>query len=180
TMADEGQNSSNPMKEIFDDLFSLLETLETQNVAILQFLKAQGIATDEEGAPYLDQAGNAASVKWRAHRARMEHLFSPIPAAVQDTKKHAKPAAEKAQNEADRAIGQRDRRQENKTEALGTSNPITGRLPATQEATAHPDTETVKERKTAEAKADDAADKKASPSATSSPSPESTASRADQ
>jgi hypothetical protein len=186
-MADEGHNSSNPMKEIFDDLFSLLETLETQNFAILQFMKGQGIATDEQLAPYLDQAGNAASVRWRAHRVRMEHLFSPIPAALQDTKNEAKPAAEKEQNEANRSTGQHangqhanDRRHEIKTEALGTSNPITGRPPATQETTANPDAETVKESKTVEAQAGGAADKKASPSATSSPPPASTASRPDQ
>jgi hypothetical protein len=35
------------VKEIFDELFSLLETLETQNVAIVQFSKEEGIATDD-------------------------------------------------------------------------------------------------------------------------------------
>jgi hypothetical protein len=67
-----------PIKEILDELFSLLETFETQSIAITQFLKDQGIATDEKLAPYLDRAGNASSVKWRAARARMQYLLSPI------------------------------------------------------------------------------------------------------
>src|SRR5689334_9856930 len=85
-MNDESQKNS-PEKEIFNELFGLLETLEIQNVAMLEFLKEEGIATDEKLAPYMDRAGNAASVKWRAHRARMAHLFSPIPAAMQDIKR---------------------------------------------------------------------------------------------
>ena len=67
-----------PIKEILDELFSLLETFEKQSIAITQFLKDQGIATDEKLAPYLDRAGNASSVKWRAARARMQYLLSPI------------------------------------------------------------------------------------------------------
>jgi hypothetical protein len=67
-----------PIKEILDELFSLLETFETQSMAITQFLKDQGIATDEKLAPYLDRAGNASSVKWRAARARMQYLLSPV------------------------------------------------------------------------------------------------------
>jgi hypothetical protein len=50
----------------------------------MAFLKDQGIASDEKLAPYLDQAGNAASVRWRAAGVRMDHLFSPIPVAVLD------------------------------------------------------------------------------------------------
>ena len=67
-----------PIKEILDELFSLLETFETQSIAITQFLKDQGIATDEKLAPYLYRAGNASSVKWRSARARMQYLLSPV------------------------------------------------------------------------------------------------------
>jgi uncharacterized protein YcaQ len=72
------ETNPEPIKEILDELFSLLESLETQSLALTQFLKDQGIATDEKLAPYLDRAGNASSVKWRAARARMQYLLSPV------------------------------------------------------------------------------------------------------
>lgn len=72
-------DSDAPVKEVLDDLYTLLEALETQNIAILQFLKEQKIAPEDKLQPYLEQAGNASSVKWRAARARMNHLFAPAP-----------------------------------------------------------------------------------------------------
>jgi hypothetical protein len=68
-----------PLKDILNELFSLLESLETQSLALTQLLKDQGIATDEKLAPYLDRAENTSSVKWRAARARMQYLLSPAP-----------------------------------------------------------------------------------------------------
>jgi hypothetical protein len=65
------------MKEILNELFSHLERLETQSEAILQFLKEKKRVTDKQLAPYLEQAGNASNVKWRAARIRIEHLLSP-------------------------------------------------------------------------------------------------------
>jgi hypothetical protein len=76
-----------PFKDILNELFSLLESLETQSLALTQFLKDQGIATDEKLAPYLDRAGNASSVKWRAARARMQYLLSPVPKQSSDKEK---------------------------------------------------------------------------------------------
>jgi N-acetylmuramoyl-L-alanine amidase CwlA len=81
------ENNPEPIKEILDELFSLLESLETQTLAVTQFLKDQGIATDKKLAPYLDQAGNASSVKWRAARARMHYLLSPVAKKTDDTEK---------------------------------------------------------------------------------------------
>jgi hypothetical protein len=72
------------IKEVLDGLFTLLETLETQNAAVLEFLKDQGIATDEKLAPYLVRAGSASSVKWRAARARMAYLLAPAPKKATD------------------------------------------------------------------------------------------------
>lgn len=68
--------NDSPAHEVFRDLLGYLESLETQTGAILQFLREKGIATDEQLAPYLEQASSAASVKWRAVRVRMEHLFA--------------------------------------------------------------------------------------------------------
>ena len=65
------------MKEVLNELFSHLERLETQNEAILQFLKEKKRVTDKQLAPYLEQAGNASNVKWRAARVRINHLLEP-------------------------------------------------------------------------------------------------------
>jgi hypothetical protein len=88
--------NAEPIKEIFDEMFALLETLETQNIAVLQFLKDKGIAPEEKLAPYLERAGNASNVKWRAARARMDHLLTPIPPAAKEA---AKEGTEKRQAE---------------------------------------------------------------------------------
>jgi hypothetical protein len=69
--------SENAMQEVLKDLLLHLEELETQNGAIILLLKDKGIATDQEFAPHIEKAGNASNVKWRAARARMEHLFLP-------------------------------------------------------------------------------------------------------
>jgi hypothetical protein len=64
------------LKQIFDELLSALEALETQSAATLQFLKAKGIATDEELAPFLAAAGNVSNVRWLAVRVRTAALIS--------------------------------------------------------------------------------------------------------
>jgi hypothetical protein len=63
-------------KQIFDELFSSLEDAETRCMGLLEFLKAKGIASNEELAPYLEEAGRASSVRWLAARVRMEYLLS--------------------------------------------------------------------------------------------------------
>src|SRR5215470_5392432 len=79
------------LKEVLEDLYTLLEGIETQNIALMQFLTDQKIAPEDKLRPYLEQAGNASSVKWRAARARMNHLFAPAPKKA--TEAVAKPAA---------------------------------------------------------------------------------------
>jgi hypothetical protein len=86
------------VQEILRDLFSSMEALETQNTAILQFLKDKGIATDEELASHLEQAGNASSVRWRGVRVRADYLFaSAIKAAEQAAEKESPKPAENKQ-----------------------------------------------------------------------------------
>jgi hypothetical protein len=93
------ENNPEPIKEILVELFSLLETLETQSLALTQFLKDEGIATDEKLAPYLDRAGNASSVKWRAARARMQYLLSPVAKKTHDHEKEKEKEKEKQKND---------------------------------------------------------------------------------
>lgn len=84
----------NIAREILDELFSSLETLETRSAALLQFVKNKGLASEQELAPYFEQAANASSVRWRAARVRIEHLLaSALKAADREAKKES-PKAE--------------------------------------------------------------------------------------
>jgi hypothetical protein len=110
--------------EIFDHLFSLLEAQETQSTAMLQLIKDKGIASDKELAPYLDQAGNASSVRWRAARVRINYLLSsPKPADKAEEKKEsarkdATPEANKdSHKDKERRQDAKEGRDEPKTEA---------------------------------------------------------------
>jgi hypothetical protein len=63
-------------QEILDDLIPSLEALEARSAAVLEFLKHEGITTDEKLAPYLEQAASASSVRWLGVRVRIERLLS--------------------------------------------------------------------------------------------------------
>ena len=75
------------LKEVLSELFTLLEAQETNSVAVLQLLKDEGVASDEKLATYLDQAGRASNVKWRAARMRMEYLLTPVQKQNSDNEK---------------------------------------------------------------------------------------------
>jgi hypothetical protein len=62
-------------EELVDALGSSLEDLEASQAALIQFLKDQGIVTDEQFADYRKQASKASSVRWRAARVRLQHLI---------------------------------------------------------------------------------------------------------
>lgn len=78
------EKEANPIAEIFEDVFTLMQDLETRSVAVFEYMQEQGGATDEKLAPYLDRAAGAADVRWRAARARMEHLLAPKPKSSTD------------------------------------------------------------------------------------------------
>lgn len=78
--------------EILNDLIPSLEALETKSAAVLEFLKKEGIASDEKLAPYLEQAASASNVRWLAVRVRMERLLSSIGEESEDKKSQDKKA----------------------------------------------------------------------------------------
>jgi hypothetical protein len=90
----EPEKEANPIAEIFDEMFTLLEDLETRSVAVLEYLKEQGGASGENLAPYLDRAAAASDVRWRAARARMDHLLAPKPKSTTEIEKDGKPKAD--------------------------------------------------------------------------------------
>jgi hypothetical protein len=89
--------NTEPIKEVLNELFSHLERLETQSDAILQFLKEKKRVTDKQLAPYLEQAGNASNVRWRAARVRIEHLLSSMEDKEEETKLGKKPEIAQAE-----------------------------------------------------------------------------------
>jgi hypothetical protein len=114
------------VQEILHELLSSLETLDTQSTAILQFLKDKGIASDEELASHLEQAGNASSVRWRAVRVRIEYLLSgAIKSAQQEAKKEPPRPAEKSPK-ADSQEAKSDAKQVSEKENVQSAQQVAG------------------------------------------------------
>lgn len=63
-------------QELLNELGSSLEHLETQQDALLQFMKDKGLLPEDEFAPYLAQAGKASGVRWRVAHVRLDSLLS--------------------------------------------------------------------------------------------------------
>lgn len=72
--------------EILEELSSVLQRVEAQSTAILEFAKDKGIIKDDELASYLERANAASSVRWRATRVRLEHLLSGLEKREQQSK----------------------------------------------------------------------------------------------
>lgn len=80
------------VEQLLDEMLSSLEDLETKAGATLQFLKDKGHATDKDLAPYLEQAGNASNVRWRAARLRMMSLLTSAMKSDEPAKEAQAPA----------------------------------------------------------------------------------------
>jgi hypothetical protein len=94
-------------REILDELFSSLETLETQSAAILRFVKDKGLASEQDLAPYFEQAGNASNVRWRAARVRIDHLLaSAFKAAERKAKEESPKPEDKNEKSANEAVAE--------------------------------------------------------------------------
>ena len=90
-------------EQLLDELLYAMETLETRCAGVLQFLKAGDHATDEQLAPFMEQAANASNVRWRAARLRMTSLLHSAMkdletsgSKVERSVEHAEPAREEA------------------------------------------------------------------------------------
>jgi hypothetical protein len=64
------------IQQILDEVLGALEPIEAYSAAAVQFLKAKGLATDEEFAPFLEEAKNTASVRWLGVRVRTAALIA--------------------------------------------------------------------------------------------------------
>jgi len=92
---------ANPVEQALKELLPYLEDMETRSQAILQLLRDRERVSDEQLAPYLEQASRISNVKWRAARVRMEHLLSAASnkSDEQPREKPAEPKAEPSQEE---------------------------------------------------------------------------------
>jgi hypothetical protein len=115
--------------EILDELFSLLEALDTQSSGVLQFLKDKGIAPEKELAPYLEQAGNASSVRWLAARVRIDYLLSSAMKAPEEDAKEESPKATENSQEAN-ADTNKSGEEETEKDAKGAQVGSNGESPA--------------------------------------------------
>jgi hypothetical protein len=86
----------NDIDEILDVLLSHLEAAEVRSTALLQLLKHNGTVTDEQLAPYLEQASNASEIKSHAVRLRLKRILSSLMPDPDEEKKHDEAAAQKA------------------------------------------------------------------------------------
>jgi hypothetical protein len=109
------------VQQIVDEILSPLEPLDTRSAALLEFLKAKGMASDEELAPYLEQAGNASNVRWLAARVRIRSLISSAMKTVES--KPAEQPAESANSIAESPEPAEETKQETSQEGKTETRP---------------------------------------------------------
>lgn len=109
-------------EELLEELVPAIEALDTRSTAILQFLKEKGGATDEQLAPYLQQAASASSVRWRAIRLRIARLLSLAEKAAEQKAEQAAPQnpqkteERSAEPKAEQAVPQKPQKTEERSE----------------------------------------------------------------
>jgi hypothetical protein len=73
-----------PAEQVFEEMLPYLETLDAQIGGVIRLLKDKGITTNEEVAKYVRRGDDAANVRERGMRARMEYLFSSAVKRIED------------------------------------------------------------------------------------------------
>jgi len=137
------------LQQVFEELLPSLEALDTKCAAILQFLKTKGIASDDELVPYLEQAGNASSVRWRAARVRINHLLSTPPSEEkhkekspgETSEKSSEPPASKKSTEAEGKKPEKDEGEGQKTTDNAQTESVSSREPKKEIQTDGPSSE---------------------------------------
>lgn len=113
--------NENVAQEILHELFSSLETLDTQNAAILQLLREKGMASEEELASCMERAGDMASVRWRAVRVRVDYLLSSAMKAEEEAAERKKKESPKNAENTEKTEGDATQSRDVETEAEAKS-----------------------------------------------------------
>jgi hypothetical protein len=98
--------NSKVAEQLLDELLPTFEAIDTQNSAVLEFLKTQGLATEDQLAPFLERAKSASTIRWRALRLRMERLLS----SAARSEEAREPKTQKGNFAADEAEARREKK----------------------------------------------------------------------
>jgi len=140
----------NTVKEILDDLIPAMEVVEAQSMAVLRFLKENGIATEEQLEPYLQQGADTSNVKWRAVRVRLEHLLTSAMGRIQE-------ASEKKPQEAEPPVAEDKKPEQETTEAAKPTDQVAATEEKKESSPAAPENSTPVDGDTAERPAENKA-----------------------
>lgn len=130
-------------QEILDDLIPSIEAVEAKSTAVLEFLKNEGIATEEKLAPYLEQAASASNVRWLGVRVRVERLLA---AAEKESAENAAEARKKPDAHSDETqklpeSGEKQSPEVNATEPESREKSNSSQSPGSEESRARSDDE---------------------------------------